>query len=311
VPELRHLRCFVAAAEELNFTRAAARQHVVQQSLSATIKQLEQELGARLFDRTTRVVRLTAAGEEFLPAARRVLAEADRAFAAVADHAAARPELAVGFSFTLDDQVRYRLLERFVAEHPGTRLRVHVALSGELLDLVGAGELDLAVTFCPLLRRGVEMATVMRLPVWVLLTEGHRLADRQELELADLRDEVFLLAAEPDGAGFNAWLRDTCRDAGFAPRTMFSPPVAMNIRVSDVAPDAVTLAPWQAQFTADGSVLRPLRPDVTVPYVAAIRAGTGGIARRAFDAVVAAGPAVSAPAEVRRRRGGAQAGHAR
>jgi DNA-binding transcriptional LysR family regulator len=293
VPELRHLRCFVALAEELNFTRAAARQHVVQQSLSTTIKQLERELGVRLFDRTTRRVQLTAAGAEFLPAARRVLAEADRAFAAVAEHAATPTELAVGFSFTLDDQLRYRLLERFVADHPATRLRVHMALSGELLDLVAAGELDLAVTFCPRARPGVELAPVMRVPVWVLLAASHRLASQDVLELTDLRDEAFVLAAEPDGAGYNAWLLETCRAAGFVPRTTFSPHVAMNIRVSDVARDAVTLAPWQPQFVADGSVLRRLRPEATVPYAAAIRAGTGGIARRALESVVAAGPAVA------------------
>ena len=293
MPELRHLRCFVALAEELNFTRAAERQHVVQQSLSATIKQLEGELGVRLFDRTTRVVQLTAAGAEFLPAARRVLAEADRAFAAAAEHATTRPELAIGFSFTLDDEVRYRLLERFVAEHPATRLRVRMALSGELLDLVAGGELDLAVTFCPLARQGVELAPVMRVPVWVLLAAGHRLAREEVLELTDLRDEAFILAAEPDGAGYNAWLLETCRAAGFVPRTTFSPPVAMNIRVSDVAADAVSLAPWQPQFVADGSVLRRLRPEATVPYVAAIRAGTAGIARRAFESVVAAGPTVA------------------
>jgi DNA-binding transcriptional LysR family regulator len=145
MPELRHLRSFVVAAEELNFTRAAARLHVAQQSLSSTIRLLEQELGVRLFDRTTRVVKLTAAGNSFLPAARRVIAEADDAFAAVRARSEDWPEVAIGFSFTLDDHIRYALLERFMSKHPQTRVRIHAGLSGELIELLLAGDLDCVV----------------------------------------------------------------------------------------------------------------------------------------------------------------------
>lgn len=292
MPELRHLRYFVVAAEELNFTRAAARLHIVQQSLSAAIKQLERELDVRLFDRTTRVVRLTAAGEAFLPSARHVLDEADRAFAAVAGRGGTR-ELAVGFSFTLDDHVRYRLFERFLADHPTTRLRIHTALTGELLDALTAGDIDLAVAFCPLERRGLVMAPILRIPVWVLLAEDHPLADAATLDLGALRDEPFVLAVEPEGAGFNRWLLAACRDAGFTPRTIVSPPVAMNIRIADVAPDAVTLAVWHPQLAAGGNVLRPLEPEVSAPYAAVIRAGTTGFVREAMDALVAVGPTVA------------------
>ena len=73
-PEVRHLAYFVALAEELNFTRAAARVNVVQQALSAGVAQLEALVGVKLFERTTRRVRMTAAGEDFLPRARRALA---------------------------------------------------------------------------------------------------------------------------------------------------------------------------------------------------------------------------------------------
>ena len=299
MPELRHLQHFVAAAEELNFTRAAARLHVVQQSLSATIKQLERELGVRLFDRTTRVVRLTAAGQDFLPAARHVLTEAEHAFASARVQAEIRPELSVGFSFAIDDQARYQFLERFIGEHPSARLSIQTAASGELLDLVESGDLDLAVTFCPVERHGIEMATVMQVRVWVQLSEAHRLGRLESIELADLRDEVFLLAAEPGGAGFNEWLLATCRDAGFVPKMSYRSAAAMNIRINDLPPDAVTLAVWQPLVGAHGSTLRPLRPETTAPYVAAVRAGADGAPRHAFDSVVAAGPMV---AEFMRKR---------
>jgi DNA-binding transcriptional LysR family regulator len=292
MPELRHLRHFVVAAEELNFTRAAARLHMVQQSLSASIRQLERDLDVRLFDRTTRVVRLTPAGEAFLPSARHVLDEADRAFAAIAPRAGTR-ELAVGFSFSLDDHVRYRLFERFLADNPTTRLRIHTALTGELLDLLSAQEIDLAVAFCPLERRGFVMAPIMRAPAWVLLAADHPLAGTGTLDLRDLRNEPFVLAVEPEGAGFNQWLLAVCRDAGFTPRTIVSPPVAMNIRIADVAPGAVTLATWHPQLASGGNVLRPLNPEVSAPYVAVVRDGTTGFVRDAFDELVAVGPTVA------------------
>lgn len=299
MPELRHLRCFVAVADERNFTHAAARLHIAQQSLSATIQQLERELGVKLFDRTTRTVRLTRTGEAFLPSARHVIAEADRAFAIAASGASRNRELSVGFSFTLDDHVRYQLVAPFLAAHPPTRLRVHIGLTGELLDLLEAGDIDLAVAFCPLARQGIEIRTIMLVPVSVLLADGHRLAAREVLRISDLRDEPFVLAATPAGAGFNAWLLSTCRDAGFVPRTVMSPPVTMNIPLSDLDPDAVTLVVSHPDLAGNGNVLRQLVPEVTAPYAAAVSEGATGFVRDAFAAVADA--AVSVSSIMRRR----------
>ena len=304
MPELRHLRCFVVAAEELNFTRAAARLYVVQQSLSATIKQLELELGVRLFDRTTHDIRLTDAGRAFLPGARRVLEEAEAAFASVSGYTAGSDGIVVGFSFTLDEGTRWLLLQRFVLDNPVTRLSVHTGFAGELLDRRQARELDLAVVFCPEERAGVETEEVVRVPVCVVLARGHPAAAKPTLRLAELRDEPFALAAEPQGAGFNAWLMETCRAAGFTPATVVSPPVTMSLPISEMAPGAITLAPYLPTWEATGSIVRPLEPEISVPYAVAIRAGTSGYPRRAFDAIVAAGPDV----EEAVRRGGPRQG---
>src|SRR5439155_5104436 len=136
------------------------------------------------------------------------------------------------------------------------------------------GDLDCVVAFCPSTSPGLELVELMQVPMWVLLSDDHRFAAAETLELGSLRDETFILAGKPGGEGFNTWLLDTCRAAGFAPATVVSPPIAVNLRPSAVADDAVTLATWHPQLTADGSVLRPLKPHVLAPYAAAIRPDT-------------------------------------
>src|SRR4051812_40354170 len=146
--ELRHLRYFVAVAEELHFTRAARRVHIAQQPLSAAIARLEQQLGVTLLERTTRRVELTEAGAALLEPARTALRAVDEALAAA--QAAGRGEageLAVGLSsgawYGLE-----QLFDAVRAHHPGLRLHVRQQSTRPLLADVRAGTLDLAVGLC-------------------------------------------------------------------------------------------------------------------------------------------------------------------
>src|SRR5215210_2130491 len=146
--ELRHLRYFVAVAEELNFTRAAERLHIAQQPLSAAIARLERQLEARLLDRTTRRVTLTEAGAALLEPARAALLAADAAVDAV--RAVARGEVG-NVSMGLSAGAWYGLGELFEAiqqQHPGLHLRVHQQSTQPLIEAVRAGTLDLAVGLC-------------------------------------------------------------------------------------------------------------------------------------------------------------------
>ena len=146
--ELRQFRYFVAVAEELNFTRAAERLHIAQQPLSAAIARLEHQLGARLFERTTRRVTLTETGIALLEPARAALQAADTAVEAARAVAAGE----VGdVSMGLSAGAWYGLGEFFealAARHPGLRLHVHQQSTRPLLDAVRAGTLDLAVGLC-------------------------------------------------------------------------------------------------------------------------------------------------------------------
>jgi len=142
----RALRAFVSLAERKNFTRAAAANHLSQPAFSALIRALEEAMGARLFDRTTRSVELTAEGEVFVEAARRLLRDAEAAVTDLQDHVARRrgrvsiavlPSLAAGWLPPL--------LARFHREHPGVELDVADALSDECISRVRLGRADFAL----------------------------------------------------------------------------------------------------------------------------------------------------------------------
>ncbi|CAB3838008.1 LysR substrate-binding domain-containing protein [Achromobacter deleyi] len=142
----RALRAFVVVAEELHFGNAAARLNISQPPLSQLIRQFEAQVGAELFVRSTRSVKLTRAGEVLLQHARRLLAEGDAAV-----HAARRAgsgdagRLTVGFVSTAAYQVLPPALSRYRAEYPDVELALEHALTGELADKLAAGTIDLAI----------------------------------------------------------------------------------------------------------------------------------------------------------------------
>ncbi len=219
-PELRHLRQFVAVGEELHFTRAAERLHMAQQPLSAAIRRLEAELGVELLRRTTRRVELTEAGAALLERARPALRAADEAFAAaVAAGRGEAGELTLGVSpgarYALD-----ALHAALHARHPQLRVRVLQASSQPLADEVLAGRLDLAVGFCALPAPGLAMRRLRDEPVVVAVPGAHRLANRAEVALDELREETFALVDPRDGPGYDAAVLALCAGAGFTPRTL-------------------------------------------------------------------------------------------
>ncbi|CAL9461191.1 LysR family transcriptional regulator [Streptomyces sp. enrichment culture] len=194
----RLLRGFVAVAEELHFTRAAARLFVAQQALSRDVRRLERELGAELFLRTTRQVTLTADGERLLPHARRVLQAQDDLVAAFGQP---RPLLVDCNSTGLGTP--RRVLERARELAPGQELmaRYESGLTGAAVEVV-AGRLDASfgryAGLAPALRAALEHQPVRYEPMAVLLPEDHRLAARARVPLAELAGEqVYAGAGNP------------------------------------------------------------------------------------------------------------------
>src|SRR4029453_15151355 len=138
--ELRHLRYFIAVAEELNFSRAAERLHMAQPPLSVAIRQLEQELGTDLFLRTTREVQLTDAGQAFLDGARRTLTELEHAEADAKRTAAGElGRLRVAFSWSARFEILPELGQAFRTNHPDVELRTEQMWNAKMPEALLSG----------------------------------------------------------------------------------------------------------------------------------------------------------------------------
>jgi len=216
--ELRQLRYFAAVAEQRHFTRAAAQLHVAQPALSQQIRRLEHELGMTLLDRTSRSVRVTEAGEAVLRRARRALAEAD---AIGADLDALRGlrtgRVLVGAIQALGPFDLPGLLAAFRTEHPGIDLILREETTQEMLALLAADELDLAIAAIePPPPREFATQALYEEDLVLALPPSHPLATRARLALSDLPDEPFILFRE--GSGLRATTERALAAAGLQPR---------------------------------------------------------------------------------------------
>lgn len=219
--ELRHLRSFVAVAEELHFGRAAERLHISRPPLTQQIKALEQEVGITLLDRTSRSVRLTEGGRTFLEHARRTLWEADRTIEAA--QRAARGELGwltLGFVNSAAYEVLPRILRIFHARHPDVRLDLRELPTEDQLRLVGS-ELDIGIVRDPRLDDGHELTVtpLVHERLWAALATEHPLATATQVELAELAMEPFVMVSRAGTPSCYDHIVALCLGAGFSPQT--------------------------------------------------------------------------------------------
>ncbi|MEV6254479.1 LysR substrate-binding domain-containing protein [Nocardia sp. NPDC051929] len=193
--ELQQMRYVIAVAETNSFTRAAERCLVVQSALSHQIARLERELGARLFERTSRRVRLTPAGAAFLPAARQCLDAAERAAAEVAAAVGeVRGRLAVGLIPTVAAVDIPEALRDFRRRHPHVRISLRVGASEELVEKVEQGAIDVAFLGLPTTARprGVVAHELARDRHVAVVALDHPLAGERSIDLRTLSAEVFV-----------------------------------------------------------------------------------------------------------------------
>ncbi len=235
---LTHLRCFVTVAEERHFGRAAGRLHLTQPALSRTIARLERTLGARLFDRTSRPVRLSSVGELLFPEAERVVSDADR-FVALAEQAA-RGEIGTiraGLPLGLPAPTVATLTRTFRERHAAVGLELREQPPGTELT---AG-LDIALLVPDEDGANLHRGPVVEQVLGVVLSGSGTLASRAEIHLADLGGRA--LAVLPmDQSAWEPQLLAACRAGGFEPTMVHrpqQPEFALGLVLAD---DAVALA---------------------------------------------------------------------
>ncbi|HTS89480.1 MAG TPA: LysR substrate-binding domain-containing protein [Gemmatimonadales bacterium] len=217
--ELRHLRYFLALADQLHFGRAAARLGIAQPPLSQQIQRLEELVGARLFDRTSRRVQLTDAGRVLRTEAERVLAAADAAVAAARRAGKGESgELRVAFAATVMFLALPQIIREFRARFPRVHLDLREMPTGPQLAALRAREIDIGFVREPEPDPELEIVTVMREPLRIAIHQGHPLAATSGLEVRDLADEPFVLFPAELAPGLHGQVLTVCRNAGFRPR---------------------------------------------------------------------------------------------
>ena len=216
--ELRHLRYFIAVAEELNFTRAAERLHVSQPPLSQQIKQLEEEVRVQLFDRTRRWVRLTRPGRLFLEETRQVLAQVERAVLAARRTLGEGDRLSVAFTPWTYLTAVPRILHCFSEVHRPIQIEVQTLNSVLQVRAVKARTVDVGFMFPPASDEALQMERLVRYPLVVALPATHRLATRAHLSPGDLAGESYVMLAADVAPAYGAIVTKYWERAGVAMR---------------------------------------------------------------------------------------------
>ena len=218
--EMRHLRAFVAVAEELHYGRAARRLHVAQPALTKQIQQLELALDVRLFERSSRSVSLTESGAAFLDEARRTLEHNRRAIDAATR--AARGELGVlrvGFSASGPNGVFPHVIRAFRRRHPEVRLELTEMWSTEQAEALALDGLDVGFANHPAIgSQLLESEVLQEDPLLVAINEHNPLATAERLSIRELRDEQFIAFPRSNAPDSFDQLIAACQRAGFSPR---------------------------------------------------------------------------------------------
>jgi LysR family transcriptional regulator, hydrogen peroxide-inducible genes activator len=218
--EVNQLRYFCAVADTGSFSRGAEQSHVAQPSLSQQILKLEDELGARLFDRLGRSVRLTDLGKAFLPRARAVLRELEAAKGDVVERKkSVAGSLAVGVIPTIAPYFLPPRLTSFTRHFPQAQVTVVEEITPVLLDRLRASSIDVAILALPIRGHEFESYALLTERLFAVLPRKHPLASRHSLSLKDLHKEPFLLLR--DGHCFRDTTVAACDRARVNPRVIF------------------------------------------------------------------------------------------
>jgi len=254
--ELRHLRYFVAVAEELHFGRAAERLHIAQPPLSQQIKTLENELQVLLLARTKRKVELTPAGKLFLEEARLILSQAERA-KRIAKEAqrGIRGRLSIGFVTSASYSILPVLIRRFRHDFPFIDLNLIEMIPSRQIEALERGDLDAGILRSPVGTSEMNAKTIVTEPLVAALPVDHRKAKQQSVSLKSLADDAFVFFPRHHGPGIYDVVIKACHDAGFSPHVSYAPNEMQTILAYVAAGLGVSLVPYSLSVFHRNSIV--------------------------------------------------------
>ncbi|WP_173911669.1 DNA-binding transcriptional regulator HcaR [Acinetobacter sp. Marseille-Q1618] len=265
--ELRHLRYFITVAEELNFSKAALKLYTAQPSLSQQIKDLEEDVGVKLLNRTKRKVELTEEGAVFLEQARLTLAQADKAVAMARQVAQAKQQqLRIGFVPVAEMKVFPYVLPNLRVQNPDLKIELLSLNNLEQMRAIKKGELDITFTRHNFHNEEIESKFVLREPLIFILPADHPLAKYERIPVKALNGIDFIIPAlEQSGTLHNAIL-DFAKTQGIELNIVQSADnILFNINSIGMGLGCTILPGYIAPLTINNSVIRPL--DVELPYL--------------------------------------------
>lgn len=270
--ELRHLKYFQAVAEELSFSKAARRLHVAQPALSRAVQELEAELGARLFNRTRRVVTLTSAGTVLLHETGFLLQRVEESVRRVKRTAAGEEgELRLGYIGPPTQRFLGRILREYRSRYPRVTVALEERTPERVWEMVARGRLDIGLTRPVLAHHALGLSTLAlrEEPLLAVLSQGHKLAQKASARWSDLEDEPLVILSRREGVGLHDAILDACRRSGFSPRLAHTPSVIGTVLSHVEAGEGIGVIPDSVAVLGAGRPLefRPLKPTSAVELV--------------------------------------------
>jgi DNA-binding transcriptional LysR family regulator len=288
--ELRHLRYFVGVAEALSFTRAAEKLHTAQPSLTRQIKDLEEELGVRLLNRTKKQVTLTDEGRSFLADAKRLLAIAAEMVESVRRlNSGEIRAFNVGYVSNLFYDLLPKTLSSFHQLFPTVSVNLFDLSCSEQFRALEDGKLDLGFVGLhePIARRGLEFRSIASYKTVAALPKDNPLVGQATVELKALAPMFFIGMSEVSYPGYRDWLTKTCRRAAFTPKVLQDVDLERTMIHAVAAGLGVAIVPEQLKkLEHDNVVFRPLNPTVATEGCVAWRSENPSAALQAYVRIV-------------------------
>lgn len=265
--ELRHLRYFITVAEELNFSKAALKLYTAQPSLSQQIKDLEEDVGVKLLNRTKRKVELTEEGAVFLEQARLTLAQADKAVAMARQVSQAKQQmLRIGFVPVAEMKIFPYILPNLRVQNPDLKIELLSLNNNEQMRLLKKGDLDLTFTRHNFNSDEIESQFVIREPLIFLLPKDHPLAKYERIPVKALNGIDFIIPSAEQSLTMNQAILDFAKANGIELNIVQKADnILFNINSIGMGLGCTILPGYIAPLTMDNTVIRPL--DVELPYL--------------------------------------------